>query len=148
MRTRATVILCVGCLVGAGVGFWVGHAPHHTSTLATVLQARGISPETITALKFVGDESSYTSGRTAIETNATWIWDKMIATAEPYNYWVPSGYRRVEIFKRGQQKTAAVLFVNETDATHLEGDTRRFMCHGLDALAMRLLSPAEASKTP
>ena len=117
------------------------------ATLATILQARGISPETIVHFRFVGDESSYTSGRVAVDTNVTWIWDRMIVTAEPYSYWVSSGYRRVEIYTRGQQQPAAVLFVNETDATHLEGDTRRFMCHGLEDLAMHLLSPTQTAQS-
>ena len=143
------LILCVGCLLGVAFGFWPGRrAPRRTLTLAAVLQKRGISPEMITHFRFVGDESSYTSGRVAVDTDVAWIWDRMIATAEPYGYWVSSGYRRVEIHTRGQQQPAAVLFVNETDATHLEGDTRRFMCHGLEDLAVHLLSPTQAAQTP
>jgi hypothetical protein len=111
------------------------------------LETRGIAPQTISHFRFVGDESSHTSGRTAIDTDVSWIWEGMIATAEPYNYWLPSGYRRVEIFTRGQQQPAAVLFVNETDATHIEGDGRRFMCHGLEDLAIHLLSPEDATES-
>src|SRR5258708_40321601 len=121
MRTRNLLILCMGCLLGAVLGFWLGsRAPRRTLTLAAVLKKRGITPHMITHFRFVGDESSYTSGRVAIDTNVTWIGDRMIATAEPYSYWPPSGYRRIEIHTRGQQHPAAVLFVNETDATHLE----------------------------
>jgi len=122
--------------------------PRHTLTLAAVLQERGISPEKITHFRFVGDESSLTSGSLAVDTNVSWMWDRLIATAEPYNYWVSSGYRRVEIHTRGQEQPAAVLFVNETDATHLEGDTQRFMCHGLEDLDVHLFSPTKTPLTP
>jgi hypothetical protein len=147
MRTRTFLVFGVGCVLGVAVGFWIGRAPQRSPTLATVLQARGISPEAITHFRFVGDEGSLTSGRVAVDTNVTWIWDGMIATAEPYSYWLPSGYRRVEIFTRGQDRPAAVLFVNETDATHLEGDSQRFMCHGLEGLALHLLSPPQTAKS-
>lgn len=159
MRTRTLSFLGLGCLLGVVLGFWLGHSraqyrwPSGGSpwprglTLAKVLEERGISSATVTHFRFVGDEGSLTSGRVAVETNVTWIWDGMIATAEPYSYWLPSGYRRVEIFTRGQQQPAAVLFVNETDATHIEGDSRRFMCHGLEDLALHLLSPTQTAKS-
>ena len=159
MRTRRFLIFTIGCLLGVSLGFWIGHsgAPYHWNsdgspwprglTLAKVLEQRGISSATISYFRFVGDESSRTSGRVAIETNVDWVWNGMIATAEPYSYWLPSGYRRVEIFVRDRQQPAAVLYVNETDATHLEGDSRRFMCHGLEDLAMHLLSPTQTAQS-
>ena len=146
MRTRTLWVFCAGCALGVAAGFCVGRKPHRPETLASVLETRGIAPQTISHFRFVGDENSHTSGRTAIDTDVSWIWDRMIATAEPYNYWLPSGYRRVEIFTRGQQQPAAVLYVNETDATHIEGDARRFMCHGLEDLAIHLLSPKDATE--
>lgn len=159
MKTRTILFLSIGFAVAAMLGFWLGYGrgqyrwPSRGSpwsdglTLAKVLEQRGISSANITSFRFVGDESSRTSGRAAVETDVTWIWDSMIATAEPYSYWLPSGYRRVEIFTRGGQRPAAVLFVNETDATSIEGDSRRFMCHGLEDLALHLLSPTQTAKS-
>jgi len=147
MKTRTLLLFCVGCALGVAIGFWSSHTLQRPKTLATALQARGITPEAITHFRFVGDEGSSTTGRVAVDTNVSWIWDSMIATAEPYSHWVASGYRRVEIFTRGQQQPAAVLFVNETDATHIEGDSQRFMCHGLEDLALRLLSPTQTAQS-
>lgn len=147
MRTRTLLVFCVGCALGVAIGFWVSHAPQRPKTLATALQARGVSSDAITHFRFVGDESSLTTGRVAVDTNVSWIWDGMIATAEPYSYWLPSGYRRVEIFTRGQLQPAAVLYVNETDATHIEGDSQRYMCHGLEDLALHSLSPTQTAQS-
>jgi hypothetical protein len=157
MKTR-TLFLPIGFALTALLGFWLGysrgqyHWPSDGSpwprglTLAKVLEQRGISPATITSFRFVGDESSRTTGRVAVETDVSWIWDSMIATAEPYSHWLSSGYRRVEIFTLGGQQPAAVLLVNETDATSIEGDSRRFMCHGLEDLALHLLSSPQTAK--
>lgn len=151
MRTRTLIIFAVGCLLGILVGYMVGRGRQQPATrpvtLATVLRERGISPESLSHFRFIGDEHSYTSGRVASETNAAaWIWDKMIETAEPYSFWEASGYRRVEVFTRSGRQPAVVLLVNTTDATSVAGDDRRFMCHGLHDLAMRLLSPTQTAQ--
>ena len=148
MRTRTLSIFAIGCALCILLGYFVGTTRTKQQTLATVLQERGVTPETITHFRFIGDEHSYTSGRVATDTNAAWIWDRMIRTAEPYSFWEASGNRRVEVFTRGSQQPAAVLLVNATDATSVAGDDRRFMCHGLHDLAMRLLSPTQTAQTP
>jgi hypothetical protein len=147
MRTRTLVIFAVGCVVGSLLSYFAAETRGKQHTLATVLRKRGVTPETITHFRFIGDEHSYTSGRVATDTNATWIWDRMIQTAEPYSFWEASGNRRVEVYTRGGQQPAAVLLVNATDATSVAGDDRRFMCHGLHDLAMRLLSPTQTAQT-
>jgi hypothetical protein len=101
-----TLIFVAGCLVGIFAGYvassfrQASEAPprsvtQETSpqivTLATVLQSRGVMPESITHFRFIGDEHSYTQGRVATDTNVTWIWDRMIRTAEPYSFWEGSG---------------------------------------------------------
>jgi hypothetical protein len=154
MKIRLFLIFFVGCLLGVLVGFWAGYgrAEYHWPkdgwpwprgiTLAKALRERGILPENITHLRFIGDECSYTAGKVALMTDTNdikWIWDRMIETAEPYVFWESSGYRRVEIYIHGSKQPAAMLCVNATDATHIAGDYRRFMCHGLEELAMRLL---------
>jgi hypothetical protein len=150
VRPKILLLFLGGCAVGWLLGASLGkRPPQPPPTLALILRERGISSTNLAQFRFVGDESSYTSGRVATDTNVTWIWDRMIATAEPYSHWLPSGYRRVEVFTNGQpQAAAAVLFVNETDATHVEGDTRRFMCHGLADHAMHLLARTSASPNP
>jgi hypothetical protein len=157
------LIFVAGCLVGIIAGYTarsfrgapeaqLRNVTQETSaqraTLATVLQSRGISPESITHFRFIGDEHSYTQGRVATDTNVTWIWDRMIRTAEPYSFWEASGNRRVEVFTRTGHQPAVVLLVNTTDATSVAGDDRRFMCHGLHDLAMHLLSPTQAAQRP
>jgi hypothetical protein len=160
MRTRTALIFTAGLFVATALGYWAGQSrgrhrwPADGSpwpvglTLAKVLRERGVSPESVTHFRFVGDESSRTSGRVAVDTNATWIWERMLETAEPYSFWVSSGYRRVEIYIRGSTQPAAILFVNETDATNLEGDSRRFMCHGLSDFAVHLLTQTQRQQTP
>jgi hypothetical protein len=127
---------------GLLLGYFAAMPRGKPQTLATVLIERGLRPSLISHFRFIGDENSYTYGRVASVTNDTlWIWSRMIETAEPYSFWEASGSRRVEIYTRGNQQPAAVLLVNATDATSVSGDSRRFMCHGLHELAMRLLSP-------
>jgi hypothetical protein len=150
MRTRTAIVVVSGCVIGFVLGYLAGskQPPHGRLTLATVLRQRGLGPETITHFRFIGDEHSHTTGRVAVDTNVAWIWDRMIATAEPYSFWEASGNRRVEVFRRGADQAAVVLLVNATDATAVAGDERRFMCHGLHELAVDLLSQPQTSEKP
>jgi hypothetical protein len=148
MRPRTFVIFAIGCVFGILLGYFAATKQRGQQTLATVLRERGVMPEAVTHFRFIGDENSYTSGRVATDTNAAWIWDRMIRTAEPYSFWEASGNRQVEVFTRGSQQPSAVLLVNATDATSVAGDGRRFMCHGLHDLAMHLLSPTRTAQTP
>jgi hypothetical protein len=112
-------------------------------TLSQVLKKRGITPETVTYIKFVGDEASSTSGREAISRDKEeiqWLWNWIFDHAEPYSFWVPSGYRKVQIFTNENGPPAAYLYVNETDATSIDGVTGRFMCHGLENYIFNRLS--------
>ncbi len=143
-------------MAAALLGYWAGYCrgtyhwpsdgwPHPRGiTLAKVLRQRGVTPQSIAYLRFLGDESSFTGGRSAtVGTNAgeiQWIWDRMIETAEPYVFWESSGWRRVEIYTRGGTQPAVTLAVNATDATCIAGDKRTFMCRGLEALALQHLT--------
>lgn len=158
MNTRTFLFVIVGFVVAAALGVWVGYQRgqyHWTGssrpggiTLAKVLRARGISPESIAYLRFIGDENSFTTGRVATNTvDVGWIWDSMIETAEPYAFWESSGWRRIEVYTRSGSQPAVMLCVNASDATCMAGDKRTFMCHGLESLAMHFLSEPQTSKT-
>jgi hypothetical protein len=60
------------------------------------------------------------------------VWNA-IAVAQPFSRIAFSGHRRVEFYTAADAaKPAAVLFVNVTDASHLEGhDEDKFRCAGL-----------------
>jgi hypothetical protein len=159
VKARRLVPVAIASVVAALLSYWAGyrHGEYHWPsdgrpyasgiTLAKVLRQRGVAPEIISYLRFIGDESSFTTGRLATNTTDTaWIWDRMIETAEPYVYWQASGYRRIEIYTHAGPQPAVTLYVNETDATSVAGDGHRFMCHGLHDLAMRLLSPPQTAE--
>ncbi|TAL06543.1 MAG: hypothetical protein EPO07_01675 [Verrucomicrobia bacterium] len=159
MRTRTRIVLSIGLIVALALVYSVGYKQgeyHWPSdgrqrprgiTLATVLRQRGVTPESIAYFRFIGDEPSFTSGRVATNTSdVTWIWDRMIETAEPYVFWESSGWRRVEIYTRDSPQPAVTLAVNATDATCISGDDRTFMCHGLHELVLHLLSPPQTAK--
>ena len=161
MRTRTLSIFGIGCLLGVSLGLCLGYsrAQYHWPadgspwprglTLAKVLRQRGVSPESIAYFRFVGDENSLTTGRVATNSSdVTWIWDRMIETAGPYVFWESSGCRRIEIYTRSGPQPAVTLLVNATDATSISGDGRSFMCHGLESLALRLLSDSQTAKNP
>lgn len=114
-----------------------------------MLRQRGITPKSIAYLRFLGDENSFTTDRVAVDTNdIEWIWGRMIETAEPYVYWESSGYRRIEIYTHGHSQPAAVLLVNDTDATSIYGARRSFMCYGLHDVAMQLLGGPTGTNGP
>lgn len=112
---------------------WGSPAPKQP-TIADMLRNKGVDSENISYFEFVGDESSYTYGRvkTDDKEEIDWVWSMIFEYAEPYSFWVPSGYRRMNIYLKNQKEPAAKLFVNETEATSIEGIEGRFMCHGLE----------------
>jgi hypothetical protein len=100
----------------------------------------GITKSKIAYLRFVGDESSQTMGRTHYERDVEWIWDEMFRTAEPYKYWVASGNRIVEIYVKGNDTDpAARLRVNETDRTEIEGVPGSYIANGFERLIISRL---------
>lgn len=123
-----------------------GYPTPKQPTISQVLEKRGITPDKVTYIKFVGDESSYTTGREVTfrdRDEIEWLWTWIFDHAEPYSFWVPSGYRRLHIFTSSATSPAAILFVNETDATHVEGISGRFMCHGLEQYITQRLKGKE-----
>src|SRR5438309_432048 len=93
MKSRTLTLSIGGFAFAVLLGFWAGHkrAQYHWGgsprpsgiTLATLLRQRGISPQSISYLRFIGDESSFTTGKVATNTtDVAWIWDTMIETAE------------------------------------------------------------------
>ena len=103
-------------------------------TLAKALEKRGVRPEDISQLCLVGDEASVGSNIKVVVTDKDeieWLWSSMVSTAEPYSHWVASGDRILQVYTGGGKQLATTLFVNETDATHVDGIDGRFMCHGL-----------------
>jgi len=126
---------------------WGPPAPKQI-TLSQVLLKRGISPNTVTHIKFVGDEASLTSGREVISRDKEeieWLWNWIFDYAEPYSFWVPSGYRQMQIFTTENGPPEAFLYINETDATHVDGVSGRFMCHGLEEYILQRLSGKKRS---
>jgi hypothetical protein len=147
----------VGLAVATSIGFLAGYkrGQYHWDasprpggiTLAKVLRQRGVSPESIAYMRFIGDESSYSTGQVATNSaDVAWIWDRMIETAEPYAFWESSGFRRVEVYTHDGSQPAIMLHVNATDATSIAGDGRSFMCHGLHDLVVQHLSPPQTAK--
>lgn len=157
MNTRTLLCFTAGLTIAALLGFWAGYqrGQYHWDgsprpngiTLAKVLRQRGISPESIAYLRFLGDENSLTTGKVATNSaDVGWIWDSMIETAEPYAFWESSGWRRIEVYTRTGPQPAVMLCVNASDATCLAGDQRTFMCHGLEDLALHFLSEPQSVK--
>jgi hypothetical protein len=67
------------------------------------------------------------------------IWDT-IHQSRPYGVWCACGYRKLEFYRAGHpERPAVILLVNETDACHIEGTSRRFRCPGINAVLEDLL---------
>ena len=160
MKSRTLIFLSIGVIIAVSLGYWAGyqHGSYHWPsdgrphprgiTLAKALRQRGVTPDSITFMRFIGDESSFSAGRvTTNTTDVTWIWDRMFETAEPYVFWESSGWRRVEIYTRGGPQPAVTLGVNATDATCIAGDSRTFMFHGLHDVVVQSLLPPQTAKT-
>jgi len=112
------------------------------SALLTRLTRLGVTPKTARRMVFVGSDGDFRAD-TRVEAapdmrKAVWT---AIAVAQPFNRIVFSGFRRVEFYTAADAaKPAAVLCVNQTDSTHLEGRYEdRFRCAGLTELTEPLL---------
>lgn len=90
--------------------------PNHGVTIVGALEALGVSPEKIDDLKLVGDKNSMTAGLTKKMKMKEFFWDQYFATAEPYKFWLPSGYRHLEIYVKGEAKAKTTIYINETDS--------------------------------
>ncbi len=66
------------------------------------------------------------------------IWDS-IYQSRPYGVWYASGYRRVDFYADPHRAPVATLWINESDASHLDGREERFRCPKLHALVITLL---------
>ncbi|HUU21522.1 MAG TPA: hypothetical protein VM389_03215, partial [Phycisphaerae bacterium] len=112
------------------------------SALLTRLARLGVTPKTTRRMVFVGSEGGFgvDTRVEAVPDMRKGVWTA-IAVARPFNRIVFSGFRRVEFYTAADAaKPAAVLCVNQTDSTHLEGRYQdRFRCAGLTELTEPLL---------
>jgi hypothetical protein len=109
--------------------------PTHGNTIAAVLKKRGVAPPKIVRVQYVMES------RCAADTDPeslSFLWERVLEPAEPYKFWLPSGYGMVEIYVAGQSEPAAYLAVNETDSTTTAGSDLRYMCHGLYATILEI----------
>lgn len=125
-----------------------GPHPTHGVTMETALNALGITLDKIDYVKLVGDEGSGTSGQSKKVKIDEWFWDTYFQNAEPYKFWLASGYRKLEIYLKGGKTPKATIHINETDSCYVEGDPRKlsYMCHGLHQWFLQNLKdkPADA----
>ncbi len=123
---------------------WSSPAPKQP-TIADMLRKKGVYLDKISHFEFIGDESSFTYGRveTTDKEEIEWVWSMIFEHAEPYSFWVSSGNRCMNIYLKSQKEPAAKLFVNETEATSIEGVNGRFMCHGLEEYILSKLPERE-----
>lgn len=67
------------------------------------------------------------------------IWDT-IYQSRPGRIWYASGYRRADFYTDNyREKPALTLWINASDACHIDGQKQRFRCPKLNALVMKLL---------
>jgi hypothetical protein len=67
------------------------------------------------------------------------IWDS-IYQSRPHGLWYASGYRRADFYTFPDRPPAATLWINASDASHLDGQNEtRFRCPKLHAFVMKLL---------
>jgi hypothetical protein len=67
------------------------------------------------------------------------IWDS-ICLSRPYGVWYASGYRRADFYTFPDRDPVATLWINASDASHLDGRSEaRFRCPKIHALVMKLL---------
>jgi len=66
------------------------------------------------------------------------IWDS-IYQSRPHDLWYASGYRQADFYIDQDSKPAATLWINESDASHLQGSETRFRCPQLHELIIKLL---------
>ncbi len=67
------------------------------------------------------------------------IWDS-IYQSRPHGLWYASGYRRADFYVDQNEDPAVTLWINASDAAHLDGQTQtRFRCPKLHAFVMKLL---------
>lgn len=67
------------------------------------------------------------------------IWDS-IYQSRPHGLWYASGYRRADFHVDQDSEAAVTLWINASDASHLDGQNEtRFRCPKLHALVMKLL---------
>lgn len=67
------------------------------------------------------------------------IWDS-IYQSRPHDQWYASGYRRADFYTFPERAPVATLWINASDASHLDGQSQtRFRYPKLHALVMRLL---------
>ena len=70
------------------------------------------------------------------------IWDT-VYQSRPEIIWYASGYRRADFYADTNLDTpACTLWINASDACHLDGEPDRFRCPQLDAFVIDLLQKA------
>lgn len=102
-------------------------------TLAKALLQLGIDAHTLVQLRLVGDEASYTSGLSkniGDQETLSWFFDH-VSRAEPYTFWYPSGYRKIELFTSKSDVPVATLLFNESGSCQISGVAGRYMCFDL-----------------
>jgi len=105
------------------------------------MKQRGITHHNTDRIVLIGSESDVGSSiRVDIQDQylIQEIWDS-ICQSRPHDLWYASGYRRAEFYKDPDSEPVATLWINESDASHLDGQNERFRCPKLYGLVMDLL---------
>ena len=120
--------------------------------LVTRMRAHGISHENTAKIVLWGSEADVGPDVT-VEISSQFliqeIWDT-IYQSRPYTRWAASGYRKADFYAKGEaDEPVMTLWINATDACHIDGQAERFRCPKLDLLVMGLLEKeVEKEKQP
>ena len=102
-------------------------------TLAGALIAVGVTPDKIDHVRLVGDEASGTSGKTRRMNIDAAFWKKYFEGAKLNEKFAASGYRKLEVYLKGEAKPKTTIHINELDTCLVDGDPfkMRYLSIGL-----------------
>lgn len=117
-------------------------------SLVGLMEARGVSYDNTSRIVLNGSEGDVGSD-IQVEIEEPFIiqeiWDS-IYQSRSYSVWYTSGYRRADFYIGQDSTPAATLWINASDASHLDGMETRFRCPHLDSLVLKLLEKEHLDK--
>ena len=119
-----------------------------SASLVEEMSQRGVTARNTARIVLTDSEGG--TGATAVEIDEEFIiqkvWDS-IHQSRPHDRWAMSGFQRADFYTGPGDTPAATLWVNETDACFLDGQSAsKFRCPELHALASRLLQEAHEKR--
>ena len=94
-------------------------------SLQEILRAQGITSETLSHVRLIGDEASDTSGRTKKVIVDKEFWKKHFTNNKVSNKWALSGYRTLQLYANGETHPRATLSINEAGTALVSGDPKK-----------------------